>query len=129
MPNHSPISSRERLRRSAIYAIVAVSASAIALLMMAFLGSRTRSQVPGTSITDIASYALGIALLPGWLPIRGMFERVGSCSSLDQILGPALLIPFVSVVIDTGLIFGVWELFQRMTSGGLDSDNILHIDR
>jgi hypothetical protein len=129
MPNDSQISPGERLRRSSIYAIVAVSASAIAFLMMAFLGSRTTAQDLGTSIPAIASYALGIPLIPGWLPIRGMFEKVGSCSSLDQILGPALLIRLLSVVIDTGFIFGVWELFHRMTSGGSDSDNILHIDR
>src|ERR1700722_6123897 len=103
MQNDRPISPRERLRRSSIDAIVAVRA--IAILVTALLGSRTTAQDRGTSITDIviASYALGIPLISGWLPIRGMFEKVGSCSSLDQILGPALLIPLISVVIDTGL--------------------------
>jgi hypothetical protein len=129
MQNDRPISPRERPRRSSIDAIVAVRA--IAILVTAPLGSRTTAQDRGTSITEIviASYALGIPLISGWLPIRGMFEKVGRCSSLDQILGPAPLIPLISVVIDTGLIFGVWEWFHRRTSGGLDSDNILHIDR
>jgi hypothetical protein len=58
-----------------------------------------------------------------------MFNKIGSGSTLDQILGPALLIPLVRVVIDAGLIFGVWGFFDRIKSRGLSADNILHIDR
>jgi hypothetical protein len=32
---------------------------------------------------------------------------------MNQILGWSLVIPFISVVIDTGLIFGCWEFVAR----------------
>jgi|HubBroStandDraft_1064217.scaffolds.fasta_scaffold13896_3 hypothetical protein len=129
MAENYQMSPRVRARRSFIYAIVAVSASAIALVMMAILGSRAAAQDSGTSITDVVSYVLAVPLVPGCLPIRSMFNKIGSGSTLDQILGPALLIPLVRVVIDAGLIFGVWGFFDRIKSRGLGADNILHIDR
>ncbi|HEY4842084.1 MAG TPA: hypothetical protein VIH78_08955 [Terriglobales bacterium] len=106
-----------------------MSASAVALIMMAILGSRATAQDSGTSITAVVSSVLAVPLVPGWLPIRSMFKKIGSCSTLDQILGPALLISLISVVIDAGLIFGVWGFFDRIKSRGLGADNILHVDR
>jgi len=79
--------------------------------------------------TAVVSYVLAVPLVPGWLPIRSMFKKIGSCSTLDQILGSALLIPLISVVMDAGLIFGVWGFFDRIKSRGLGADNILHMDR
>jgi len=129
MASDNEMTSKERFRRSCIYALIAVTASSAALLVMAFLGGHVTAKVSGLSVTDLASYILAIPLVPGWLLIRGMFDKVGSCSSLDQILGPILLVPVISVLIDTGLIFIIWEFFHRKMSRGLGSDNILHIDR
>jgi len=50
--------------------------------------------------------------MPGWFLTEGIFERAGNLSSLSQIVGPALLAAAISVVIDTGLIFGIWQLFR-----------------
>jgi hypothetical protein len=129
MIDNSQMNSTERLRRSCIYAIVAVSASTAAVIGVAVLGSRNTAQNSGTNVTDVVSYVLAVPLIPGWFPIRGMFDRIGSCSSLGQFLGTALVVPMISVVIDTGLIFGVWELLHRKMTQGLESDRIFHIDR
>jgi O-antigen/teichoic acid export membrane protein len=97
---------RGRLKRSFFCAVVAVIASTVAVLLRGFLASRANSGDAG----DIQFYLLGMPLAPGWFLIRGVFER----SSMTQFLEWALVIPLVSVVIDTGIIFGVWQLFRSL---------------
>jgi hypothetical protein len=100
------MTSTGRLKRSCFCAVVAVTASTVAVLLLGFLANHTNSADAG----DLQFYLLGLPLAPGWFLTRGMLER----SSMNQILGWALVIPFVSIVIDTGLIFGTWQLFRRV---------------
>jgi hypothetical protein len=111
-----------RLKRSCAYAIAVVSASTVVVLALSSL------EHSGTSREiDIASFVLGLPLGPGALVSFGIFGTPGPCASNGQIVG-FFLIPFVSVVVDAGLIFAVWEFFHRKRSRGLDSDGILHIN-
>jgi hypothetical protein len=55
---------------------------------------------------------LGIPLAPGWLLTRGTFEKAGNLSSLNQIVGPAFLVPLISGLIDTGVMFGAWGVYS-----------------
>ena len=120
------MASTKRLKRSFIYAALAVIVSTALLLIVAFLGSASLGNA-GTSTIDIVSYVFGFPLLSGWLVSLTMFGMPGSCATSTQILG-VFLIPFISVPIDAGLIFLVWEFFHRKRSRGLDADRILHIN-
>jgi hypothetical protein len=112
--------STQRFKRSCVYATVAVIASTVAVLVLVSLENPGRS----SSRIDFAADILGFPLLPGWLVITGIFGNWGAVHG-----GQILLVPFVSLGIDTGLIFVVWEFFHRKASRGLDSDNTLHINR
>jgi membrane protease YdiL (CAAX protease family) len=114
-----------RLKRSCFCAVVAVISSTAAVLLVGLLENQANSLGSGTAglLLDL----LGIPLAPGWFLTRGMFERAGNLSSLSQIVGPALLALLVSGVIDTGLIFVVWELSRKMTRAS-DSDNTSRIN-
>jgi uncharacterized membrane protein YjjB (DUF3815 family) len=116
------MTSTGRLKRSCFCAVVAVISSTAAVLVVGLLENQASRLSSGTAglLLDL----LGIPLAPGWLLTRGMFERAGNLSSLNQIVGPALVALLISVVIDTGLIFVVWELYQKMTRAS-DSDNTL----
>jgi hypothetical protein len=61
---------------------------------------------------------VGIPLAPGWLLLRDALEN----AKPHQFFGWFLLIVLVSVVIDTGLIFGGWELFHRRRARWSDSN-------
>jgi hypothetical protein len=112
-----------RFKRSCIYAAVAVAASAAVSVAMMFLGDPTKS----SNFIEAASYVLGIPLGAGALISFGIFGAPGSCASSTQILA-IFLIPFISLPVDAGLIFAVWEFFHRKALRGLDSDRILHIN-
>ncbi len=126
MADDNEMTPKERFKRCCIYTLIAVTASSAAVVVLALLGSQATTQNHGLSIADRASYVLAIPLAPGWFLIRSMFDKVGSCSSLHEILGPILLVPFISVAIDTSLIFIIWEFFHRKASRGLGSGNISH---
>jgi hypothetical protein len=117
------MTSTGRLKRSCVCAVVAVFVSTGAVLALGFLTNQANA--PSSGVADFQIYLLGIPLAPGWLLMRGTFEKT-SLSSLNQILGPALLVLFISVVIDTGLIFVVWELLHRQMSQRWDSDDVSH---
>jgi len=99
-----------RLKRSCFCATVAAIVSAAALLALGFLENHSAS-----GVADLQSDLPGVPLASGWFVMRGTFEKI-NLSSLNQILGPALLTLFISIVIDTGLIFVVWELFHWQMS-------------
>jgi hypothetical protein len=101
------MTSAGRLKRSCFCAVVAVIASSVAILVRGLLANHANSTDPG----DLQFYLLGIPLAPGWFLTRGMLER----SSMNQMLEWTLFIPLTSAVIDTGLIFGTWQLFRRMS--------------
>ena len=111
-----------RLKRSCVYAIVAVIFGTLAPLAVDSLSA------PSSRVGDLLVDLLGMPLAPGYYPLRGMFEKLGSCSSVGEILGPMLLVLFVSVVIDAGLIFAVWEFVHWKANRGSRSDNLLHIN-
>ena len=102
------MTSTGRLKRSLSCATVAVIASTVAVLTRGILANHASS--PSSDLGDLQFDLLGAPLAPGWFVTRGMFER----SSMNQLLGWACLIPFVSVVIDTGVIFGFWEMVHRL---------------
>jgi hypothetical protein len=87
-----------------------VIASVSAVLILGFLENQSDGRISGTNglLLDV----LGIPLAPGWLLTRGIFEKAGNLS-LRQIAGPVLLALPISVVVDTGAMFVVWQLFRR----------------
>jgi membrane protease YdiL (CAAX protease family) len=105
------MTSTGRLKRSCFCAAVAVIASVSAVLILGFLENQSDGRNSGTNglLLDV----LGIPLAPGWLLTRGIFEKAGNLS-LRQIAGPVLLALLISVVVDTGAMFGVWQLFRRV---------------
>jgi hypothetical protein len=105
------MTSAGRLKRSFFCAIVAEIASTIGVLALGRAANQPNSRDFGSG--DLLVDLIGIPLAPGWFLVRGLFERV-SLSSLSQILVPAILVLFVSVVTDTAVIFGVWQLFCRV---------------
>jgi len=94
-----------RLKRSCFCAVVAVIASTVAVLLRGFLANHANSGDTG----DLQFYLLGIFLAPGWFLTKGLFER----TSMNQMLGWALVVPPISVVIDACLIFGIWQFYCR----------------
>jgi hypothetical protein len=127
MADNSQLSATDRLRRSCIYVIVAVGVSTLALLVVALIGSKTTPRSSGTSFIDVLSYVLGFPLLLGWFLGSEFFGVPGSCASAEQFFKLAISVPLTSIVIDTGIVFSVWEFLHRKKMRGLDSDDILHI--
>jgi hypothetical protein len=127
MTDNSQLSAIDRLRRSCVYVLVAVGVSTLALLVVALIGSKTTPRSSGTSVIDVLSYILGFPLLLGWFLAASLFGVPGSCASAEQFFKLVVSVPLTSVVIDTGIVFSVWEFFHRKKMRGLDSDNILHI--
>jgi hypothetical protein len=95
-----------RLKRSCFCAVVAVAASTAAVLLRGILANHANSG----DASDLQFYLLGMPLAPGWFLTKGVFDRM----SINQMLGWVIVIPLISVVVDTGLIFGIWQLFYRM---------------
>ena len=127
--SHGPsVTAMQRLRRSCIYALIAVAVSSISVFVLLVLGSKPATQNARIGILDISAYILGFPLLLGWVINTGIFGSLGSCATPGQLLG-VFLTPVTSLVIDTGLIFTVSEFFHRKTSRTLESDNLLHINR
>ena len=118
------MSATTRLKRSCIYAAVAVIVSTIAFISLASLDSPRKPPGPSASGIDLAADVVGLPLAPGWVLITAIFGDWGAVHG-----GQILLVPFISAGIDTGLIFVVWQFFYWKKSRGLDSDNVLHINR
>jgi hypothetical protein len=114
-----------RLKRSFIYATVAVFASTVSVLVLLLFARKANGQDPGIAL-DVAGYVLGFPLLLGWAVSTGVFGSLGSCATPSQILG-VFLTPVISILIDAGIIFAVWEFFHWKCSRGLESDSVLHI--
>jgi hypothetical protein len=110
MESPNQMTTTARFKRSCVGAIFAVIASTGALLALGFSENHAAS-----GVGDLQADLLGVPLAPGWFVMRGTIENI-NLSSLNHILGPALLTLFISVVIDTGLIFVVWELFHWQKS-------------
>jgi hypothetical protein len=115
------MTSTGRLKRSCFCAVVAVIASAGAVLIVGFSENQANGMSSGRS--GLFLDLLGIPLAPGWFMTKGLFEKAGNLSSLDQIVVPALLAALISAAIDTGLIFMGWELYRKMTRIS-DSDTL-----
>ena len=118
------MTSTGRLKRSCFCAVVAVIASAGAVVVVGFSENQANGLSPGRS--SLFLDLLGILLAPGWFITRGLFEKAGNLSSLNQIVVPALLAALISVAIDTGLIFVGWELYRKMTR--ISDSDTLHIN-
>lgn len=104
----------DRLKRSLLAAMFLVSASSIAVLLLAVV--QNRDEIRGFGPTEVAYDVLGSPLAPGWLACRDLFQRM----SPSSILRSAVMVPLISVVADTGLIFGVWQLLARRTARSAD---------
>jgi len=117
----------QRLRRSFLYTIGAVVASTACVFVPILIEPKTAAQNPGVELFDIAAFAPGLPLLLGWLIHTGIFGSLGSCATPTQLLG-VFLTPIVSIVVDTCLVFCVWEFIHRKASRGLESENIFHIN-
>jgi len=121
------MSPAERLRRSFIWAILAIATSTGLVLLVAFLGNAVLGNA-GTSTIDIVSYVLGFPLVPGWLVSMSIFGMPGSCAMPSQILG-VFLIPVFSVPLDAGIVFAFWQFLHGEAARELNGDGILHINR
>jgi hypothetical protein len=120
------MTSTERFKRSCVYAIVAVVASTVLILLLVFLGRTANGHDSRPDFIDIAAYVLGFPLLAGWAVSTGIFGSLGSCATPSQLMG-VFLTPVISIPIDTCLVFAVWEFFHRRSSRELGSDSVLHI--
>jgi hypothetical protein len=111
------MTSKGRLNRSFFCSTVAVIASTVAVVILGFLANKGNFS---SFIThNVAIDILGMPLAPGWLLIRGAFERLRP----NEFFGAAFLIPLISVPIDAGVIFAVWELLHgRERAHTSDSD-------
>ena len=101
------MTSMGRLKRSCLCAIVAVIASAVGDLMLGLIANQPNAA--GFAGGDLLVDLVGLFLAPGWLLLHGTFERV----SPSQFPGLAVLVLLISLVADTALISGFWELFHR----------------
>ena len=115
------MTSTGRLKRSCFCAASAIIASAGACLILGFLENRANGLDSGTS--GLFLDLLGMPLAPGWFLTRGLFEKAGALSSMNQIVGPAMLALLISAVVDTGFIFGVWEFINWKITRVSDSGN------
>jgi len=104
--------------------MLAVFVSTIAVLALSSLQNPTDSQQSRGAGIDLLMDVLGFPLVPWWLFVSVVF---GEWRAVHQ--GQIALVPFISVATDSLLIFMVWEFFHRKMTRGLDSDNILHINR
>jgi hypothetical protein len=117
-----------RLRRSCVYALIAVVASSALILVLLLFSSKAAAQNPGVGVADVAAYILGFPLLLGWIVSTSIFGSLGSCATPAQFAG-VLLTPVISFPTDAALVFVVWEFFYRKMSRGLESGDVLHINR
>jgi hypothetical protein len=97
--------SAQRFKRSCACATAAVLASTVAVLIVGFFANQATYPISGA--IDFSINLMGMPLAPGRLLLRGGFEKLRP----EQFLGSAVLIPLISVVIGTALIFGFWEFF------------------
>ena len=104
-----------RLKRSCFSAVVLVIASAVAVLVLVIF--ENKESIRGFSVGDLTYDIFGIPLAAGLFMSQGLLERM-SPSSPTQILASVLLVLFVSLVFDSVVIFGVWELFCRWAARG-----------
>jgi hypothetical protein len=118
------MTSAERCKRSCFGAVVLVIASTVAVITLGFFENQASGRTSGTN--GILLDLVGIPLAPGWWLTRGIFEKTGNLSSPNQIVGPAFLVPLISGVIDTGVIFGAWEFIHWKIAGASDSGNTSH---
>jgi ABC-type uncharacterized transport system permease subunit len=129
MASDAQVTATGRLKRSCLYAIGVVVASTACVFLLLQLEPKAAGLSAGTGFFDIAAYVLGFPLFLGWIISTGIFGPLGSCATPTQMLG-VFLTPVISIVVDTGLLFGVWEFIHRRASrGALESENILHINR
>jgi hypothetical protein len=119
------MTSAERRKRSCFGAVVVVIASTVAVITLGFFENQASGRTSGTN--GILLDLLAIPLAPGWWLTRGIFEKAGNLSSLNQIVGPAFLVLLISGVIDTGLMFGAWEFIHRKIARASDSGSTSHM--
>lgn len=98
-----------RLKRSSVCSGIALIASATAVLTLGTLANAGNG--PNQSVASLQLQLLGIPLAPGWFLMRSTFERV-NLSDPNQILFPAGLVILISFIIDTVIVFTVWELIH-----------------
>jgi hypothetical protein len=91
------------------------------VLALSSLQPAPTPQRQGSSGFEIAQDVVGIPLITGWLVISLIF---GEWRAVHQ--GQTTLVPFISTVIDSLLIFAVWEFIHRKRSRELVSD-VTHI--
>ncbi|SRR5712691_2169344 len=114
---------RGRLWRSCVYSAVAVVVSTIIVIVLASLEGPAGAQQRGSSGIDIATYVFGSPLATGWFIVVMVF---GDWRAVHQ--GQIALVPFFSVVVDTIMIFLVWEFWHRKTSKELNSTGTLGLN-
>ncbi len=118
------MTSAERLKRSCFGAVVVVIASTVAVITLGFFENQASGRTSARN--GILLDLLRIPLAPGWWLTRGIFEKAGNLSSLNQIVGPAFLVLLISGVIDTGVIFGACEFINWKIARASDSGNTSH---
>ncbi len=115
--------STERFKRSCIYAIVAVVASTLAVLVLVSIGGTRTASGSAMSGLDISAYIFGLPLVAGWLIVRGIFGE------WSVIHGAQIFWVWpLSVAIDSLVIFLVWEFLHRKASHDLASNSTLGLD-
>ena len=112
---------------SLVYSGMLIIVSALVVLGLSTIESPDKAATTsgGVRVTEIAAGVFGLPLATGFALVSLIFGQWKAFHQ-GEIL---LLIPLISVVIDTLLIFLVWEFFHRRWSQELKSDSTLHINR
>jgi hypothetical protein len=106
-----------------LYATLAVALSTSIVIFLASRPDPVDARGQGWSGTDIVTWVFGFPLVTGWFVVVTVF---GEWRSVHQ--GQIALVPLLSIVIDTILVFLVWEFWHRKTSKELKSSGTLGLN-
>jgi hypothetical protein len=112
-------SNRGWLSRLVWSAVVGTTVVVLSTLLILIIGSANPSEAQ-----DVASDIVGIPLLPGVGLVSIFF---GSWQAFHQ--GQIALVPPVSIVVDSLIIFVIWEFVHGRRSPKADVHTTLHLDR
>ena len=114
------------LRRLVISCMCATGAVVLSTVVAIFLSSlegRAIAEGQGTSGIGIAGYVFCFPLATGWFIVVNVFGEWRSVHG-----GQIALVPVFSAVVDSVIVFLVWEFWHRKSSKELDATDSLGLN-
>ncbi len=112
-----------RLVISCMCATGAVVLSTVVAIFLSSLEGRAVAQGQGTSGIDIAGYVFCFPLATGWFIVVNVFGEWRSVHG-----GQIALVPVFSAVVDSVIVFFVWEFWHRKRSKELNATDSLGLN-